>query len=236
MKLKNTVIGLLASLCAFAVSMPVNAANQTYKLADMELSNDLLSKQEVTKVNNMLEGMSDEELNQIISDVKNSSNSMVKSATVPTGNIQLAWLAAAQIAENNGYPCAAALVRASVNNSAYTETIIGNGVCRNKIKTTSLYKNYVKKLKAGSAVSSSMTFTKATNADLFYALHKVSISYTTSGYGNLKTYNIKVHDVFDFAKDNNYNDLFTTLVNNWAWLCQQTGVLNPINVNIYLVE
>ncbi len=45
-------------------------------------------------------------------------------------------------------------------------------------------------------------------------------------------YLITVHDTFDFAYDNNYDDLFTTTVNNWAWLCQQTHVLNPIEINL----
>ncbi len=29
-------------------------------------------------------------------------------------------------------------------------------------------------------------------------------------------------------------DLFTTLVNDWAWLCQQTNVLHPITVEAIL--
>jgi len=74
---------------------------------------------------------------------------------------------------------------------------------------------------------------KSDNADLFYALHRVSTSGTGFMIGNsIMYYLITVHDTFDFAYDNNYDDLFTTTVNNWAWLCQQTHVLNPIEINL----
>ena len=66
-----------------------------------------------------------------------------------------------------------------------------------------------------------------------YALHRVSTSGTGFMIGNsIMYYLITVHDTFDFAYDNNYDDLFTTTVNNWAWLCQQTHVLNPIEINL----
>ena len=62
---------------------------------------------------------------------------------------------------------------------------------------------------------------------------KVSTSGTGFMIGNsIMYYLITVHDTFDFAYDNNYDDLFTTTVNNWAWLCQQTHVLNPIEINL----
>lgn len=53
-----------------------------------------------------------------------------------------------------------------------------------------------------------------------------------SGSGILAVYTITITDTFDFAYDNDYDDLFTTLVNNWAWLCQQTSVLNPIDIEL----
>ena len=43
--------------------------------------------------------------------------------SVPTGNLQLAWIAAADIAAKEGYTCSAALVKSSVYNTAYTEKI-----------------------------------------------------------------------------------------------------------------
>lgn len=43
---------------------------------------------------------------------------------------------------------------------------------------------------------------------------------------------VNVYDIFDFALDNDYSSLFTTLANNWTWLCQNTGVLNKVTINI----
>ena len=97
------------------------------------------------------------------------------------------------------------------------------------------YKNKVLNsgLKDFSGGSWSFTIQKSDNADLFYALHRVSTSGTGFMIGNsIMYYLITVHDTFDFAYDNNYDDLFTTTVNNWAWLCQQTHVLNPIEINL----
>lgn len=195
-----------------------------------------LSETSITNAANLFDDMSNEELNNFILQMKIESNISVAAPDVPTGNLQLAWLAAAQIAKNNGYPCAAAMVVASVNNQAYVEEDINHNLCRPKIKETSVYKNYVSRLKRGLSVSKSMTFTKSADADLFYSLHNVSISYTPFGSANLKGYSISIHDVFDFDLDNNYNDLFTSLVNNWAWLCQQTGVLHPITIDIKILE
>ena len=48
------------------------------------------------------------------------------------------------------------------------------------------------------------------------------------------SYSIRINDTFDFDVDDNYDDLFTSCVNNWAWLCQQTHILNKISVNIYM--
>lgn len=60
--------------------------------------------------------------------------------------------------------------------------------------------------------------------------------YSESGIGGAFqskiTNEVKVFDVFDFAYDNNYDSLFTSMVNNWAWLCQNAGVLNPIKITI----
>ena len=41
-----------------------------------------------------------------------------------------------------------------------------------------------------------------------------------------------MEDTFDFELENNYDDLFTTLVNNWGWLCENAGVLHPIKITL----
>lgn len=78
----------------------------------------------------------------------------------------------------------------------------------------------------------SFAFTKNDNADLYYALHNVDIQ--ISRLFDLTIVNIT--DVFDFEYDNDYDSLFTSIVNNWAWLCQQTNVLNPISINIAFIQ
>jgi len=190
----------------------------------------------------MFKKMSNEELNNFISNIaklyfksKTSKTSNIQTASVEQFNsIQLAWLAAAQIARNYGYSCAATLVEHSVKNIPYYE--YGEGLFINKIRLTSVYKDYISKLKSGKIKlneKNSIVFEKEDNADLFYALHKV---YIKSEKGLLSIYTITISDIFDFGYDNYYDDLFTNIVNNWAWLCQQKQVLHPIDVTITLSE
>ena len=150
--------------------------------------------------------------------------------------LQQAWLAAAQIARNLGYACAATMVEHSVNNMNYSETsVYGDGPLLTKIKTTDAYGDYVADMLASGETyyTKSFVITKNDNADLFYALHNVSTnSLGTMPGTSLVTYIVTLYDTFDFAYDNDYDDLFTTAVNNWAWLCQQTYVLNPITITL----
>ncbi|MDN5276556.1 MAG: hypothetical protein PWR01_521 [Clostridiales bacterium] len=103
-----------------------------------------------------------------------------------------------------------------------------------------MYKNYIARLKSSGkdADEWSLRFTKADNPDLFYSLHKVDVYATGYMVGTpFASYIVTISDTFDFDLDDNYmDDLFTTLVNNWAWLCQQTHVLHPIPVRITIME
>lgn len=150
--------------------------------------------------------------------------------------LQQAWLAAAQIARNLGYDCAATMVEHSVKNMNYSETsVYGDGPLLTKIKTTDAYRDYVADMLASGETyyTESFVITKNDNADLFYALHNVSTnSLGTMPGTNLATYIVTLYDTFGFAYDNDYDDLFTTAVNNWAWLCQQTYILNPITITL----
>ncbi len=143
------------------------------------------------------------------------------------------------IDELNKFICAALMVEFSVYNIDYSESVTDSSTpLLDKLNTTTVFNNYKNKvlnsgLKDFSGGSWSFTIQKSDNADLFYALHRVSTSGTGFMIGNsIMYYLITVHDTFDFAYDNNYDDLFTTTVNNWAWLCQQTHVLNPIEINL----
>lgn len=162
-------------------------------------------------------------------------------AEVP-GLVGQAWLAAAEIARDEGYVCAAIAVECSVNNVNLTESthvVYGDGPFLTKLKTTNAYQTYLASLLASGNTNANGSFviTKSDNSDLFYALHNVTTSATGSFPGTaLASYMITITDVFDFALDNDYDDLFTTLVNNWAWLCQQTHVLHPITITLSTID
>ena len=83
------------------------------------------------------------------------------------------------------------------------------------------------------AQNSHIDFSKSDDKDLYYALRKVNLTFTRVKNGNNISYTAKVTDKFDFEREFN-KSLFTTLVVNWAWLCQQTGVLHPISVGIII--
>ena len=121
-------------------------------------------------------------------------------------------------------------VECSVLGLNYNESKGAGGLFRDKIVGTNTYKNYINKIKKGTystGVGYVLTHPKSENADLYYSLH--SCTYTTTKSGS--TYKVAVYDYYDFALMN-YNSLFTGIVNNWAWLCQHTGVLHKIHVNI----
>lgn len=180
--------------------------------------------------------MSIDDLNLYIDNIaKKFSDSEIQTFSADSNAIQNAWLAAAEIARKQGYPCAAAMVRCSVNNTAYTESSIGpTGLCSAKIVNTSAFKTVLKnaKEKKKDNYSTSAIFTKSMDSDLFYALHNVDVTSTRLGSGAWTTYTMKVTDTFDFAYDNNYDSLFTSCVNNWAWLCQQAHYLHKIKITI----
>ena len=177
--------------------------------------------------------MTNAELNNYIDYIAEMSSKNVRRADPA---LQQAWLAAAQIARNLGYDCAATMVEHSVKNMNYSETsVYGDGPLLTKIKTTDAYRDYVADMLASGETyyTESFVITKNDNADLFYALHNVSTnSLGTMPGTNLATYIVTLYDTFDFAYDNDYDDLFTTAVNNWAWLCQQTYLLNSITITL----
>lgn len=168
------------------------------------------------------EEMSNKELNDFIDSIAAQYNSQARtSVLVPTASLRAAWLAAAQIAKNMGYPCAGTLVEKSATGANYYET---NGMFAQKIKTTSAFamwkRNYTQ---PGFAIE------KHDNADLFYALHSVNCSFSGNSSGARAT----VSDTYDF-KPERYGDIFTASINNWAWLSQQTGALSNIKVTIVI--
>ena len=104
----------------------------------------------------------------------------------------------------------------------YSET---DGSFATKIETTSAFQTW----RLTPSITS-FAFTRSDNADLFFALNKVNIAMG----GNSTGARAVITDTFDFRFELNLQDLFTTLVNDWAYLCQQTYVLNPIDVTIII--
>ena len=206
-------VSLILSVCfLFSINTVSYAAN----ISSLKVSNPVIQSMN-DKYHVDFSGMSIDELNKFIDKMKDEDQTRASGNLL--NNTQLAWLAAAQIARDKGYECAALMVEFSVYNIDYSESVTDSSTpLLDKLNTTTVFNNYKHKV---------------LNADLFYALHRVSTSGTGFMIGNsIMYYLITVHDTFDFAYDNNYDDLFTTTVNNWAWLCQQTHVLNPIEINL----
>lgn len=219
----------------------INLFNYNSFASETTNTDSNLATEDLNKASIEFEKMSIEELNNYIDNIANMYSSKINSrgTSVPEGNLQLAWIAAANIAEKKGYPCSAALVKASVYNNSYTEKIDlsgkSKGLFQKKIGNASNYKTFLTKVNAGKSLTNpyKLTFTKKINADLFYSLHKVSAYHTKKTSAKPVPF-IRINDTFDFNVDSNYDDLFTTCINNWAWLCQQTKVLHKIAVNIYM--
>jgi len=194
-----------------------------------------------------LEKMTNEEMNQYIENVMiqySSSNTYLMNDETSVNRIgsvdpiQTAWLAAAKIIENKGYTCTARLIQDSVSGTNYVENdpFGANGLFSKKIVSTSPYKNYLSKLKNNKKLPKGLEFKKSDNADLFYSLHNVDITSRANMPGTAyATYNFTITDTYDF-KYEDYNDLFTSLVNNWAWLSQNISSLHKIRVTIMFLQ
>lgn len=123
------------------------------------------------------------------------------------------------------------MVQWSVEGYNYYESQSGDLI--DALKTTTAFESYMNAVRNNiSTAPNSFEIRKSDHADLYYALHLVSANVTQIGSGVFTSYTLKVTDVFDFERDNDYSDLFTTLVNNWAWLCEQAHVLTPITIQL----
>lgn len=213
---------LLCILSLFTLLVPVNAA----ALVSPSIQQNLkpLSSNEVDILLNEYDKMSAEELNEIISNAKQQMED-INSPSSRYGFLERAWLAAAKLVEPD-YPCAAKLVEYSVKGYNYTENESA-GLFGRKIINTDAYANW--RTNCGfNTPAKSIEFAANDNSDLYYALHLANIKVASiSMYGA----SIEVTDVFDFDVAF-MGSIFATIVNDWAWLCQQTGVLNVIDVKI----
>lgn len=200
-----------------------NQPNSSVSINGTEYSQESLCTMGTQSVENILSTASVQDLNNFIAQEENiyenpTNNSLYETKIgVGTSAVGLAWIAAAEIASRAGYPCAARLIINSVNNKNYYESG-SHGLFITKIKRNTDYRNWLK------TNHKSFIFQKSHDSDLFYAIHNVRASKTSS--------RVHLHDTFDF-KPAQYSG-FTNIVNNWAWLCQHANVLHPIKVNIYI--
>ena len=182
-----------------------------------------------------LQSMSIEELNEYISSIKDEQDgdSLYRAQSVPPDvQLRIAWLAAAEMAKKAGYTAAGTIVQYSVLGVNYSEN---NGFIADKIKRTTIFRTllyHVKQTKK--PVHRSHIFTKSDSSDLFYTFHEAT--FTINKNINSNNYYTHLYDYFDFALNKvKYDDLFTTLVNDWAWLNQNAHILKNINIDIYFL-
>ena len=221
---KKLVSTLLALAMCLALAAPAFAAggdvetDKSYSTTSRAISNRVYEM----ALYDGVYSMTVPQLNSYIDTCKKNAESLSRTTgeREPEAWIALAWVAAAMIAKKVGFPCAAALVENSVRGIDYSEF---NGIFAEKIKASDVYKN-----RQISLTPVSIKWEKSDDQDLFYALHEATISYSSvSSQGGIAT----VTDIFDFAYVDDWSG-FTNKINNWGWLCQETGVLNPINVSI----
>lgn len=143
-----------------------------------EVSQSSFSVIEELKRDNYIDfaDMSIDELNYLIDSIANGG--FIQSRSGSLSEVQLAWLAAAEIARDSGYECAASMVEHSVWNTGYYESKVSSSnetPVINKLETTAAYKNHKTTIQncGSTTFSGSFIVTKSDNADLFYALHCV---------------------------------------------------------------
>ena len=109
----------------FSILFIISTLNCNVLASETTPNNYELTVEELKEASKELETMTVDELNDYIDRIANTyyAENGSRSGSVPTGNLQLAWIAVADIAAKEGYTCSAALVKSSVYNTAYTEKI-----------------------------------------------------------------------------------------------------------------
>lgn len=163
-------VSLILSVCfLFSINTVSYAANISSRKASNPVIQSMNDKYHVD-----FSGMSIDELNKFIDKMKDEAQTRASGNLL--NNTQLAWLAAAQIARDKGYECAALMVEFSVYNIDYSESVTDSSTpLLDKLNTTTVFNNYKNKvlnsgLKDFSGGSWSFTIQKSDNADLFYQI------------------------------------------------------------------
>ncbi len=165
----------------------------------------------VTPVNaqdDQLQKMSNSELENTITQSQRSQSSTS------------AWKAAAQLARNKGYPLTATIIEHALSHQQYTEV---NGLFTKSIKQTSAY------TKMRTSTQGNIAFTKAMNADLYYALYLCHYHRLSSSQGMRYV----IMDHFDFNNEKTkLSALFKRISANWSYLSTHSSGMSAIDIVI----
>lgn len=194
----------------------------------------------INEIENPFASMSIDELQSFVDSIANTSyNTDIESSSsvlsfprprpvISTSNgiWKLAWLAAAEIARQMGYPAAATLVEHSIENNDYIEIegYSGNTFFKEKIIKTNAYKSFIKSGKSFDGIE----FKKEDDADLFYAIHHCASTLTTANGRSM----VCIYDEFNFELWDYEGNIFASIINNTGLYFQMRYVLNEIDVYI----
>ncbi len=130
-------VSLILSVCfLFSINTVSYAANISSRKASNPVIQSMNDKYHVD-----FSGMSIDELNKFIDKMKDEDQTRASGNLL--NNTQLAWLAAAQIARDKGYECAALMVEFSVYNIDYSESVTDSSTpLLDKLNTTTVFNNY----------------------------------------------------------------------------------------------
>ena len=134
-------VSLILSVCfLFSINTVSYAANISSRKASNPVIQSMNDKYHVD-----FSGMSIDELNKFIDKMKDEDQTRASGNLL--NNTQLAWLAAAQIARDKGYECAALMVEFSVYNIDYSESVTDSSTpLLDKLNTTTVFNNYKNKV------------------------------------------------------------------------------------------
>lgn len=163
-------VSLILSVCfLFSINTVSYAANISSRKASNPVIQSMNDKYHVD-----FSGMSIDELNKFIDKMKDEDQTRASGNLL--NNTQLAWLAAAQIARDKGYECAALMVEFSVYNIDYSESVTVFRRLLDKLNTDNVFNNYKNKvlnsgLKDFSGGSWSFTIQKS-DKQIILCLHR----------------------------------------------------------------
>ncbi|MBO4497879.1 MAG: hypothetical protein J5739_06710, partial [Lachnospiraceae bacterium] len=237
MKINKRVLAIIlcfALIISAHDSVASRASVESQKTYETKLDKfmDTLSRKNPSEMVKSMKGLSPKTLNSIIKRCKTryegistdhfstsqkGNNARVNSANTRSllqSNLQTAWIAAALIAYDSGYPLSATLVINSVLNQNYTEY---NGLFSSVIPSSPSFINTLHAFRSSGLPSQvgyqQLSFPRYEIEDLYFSIHNVT---SADFYRYYNSVSVHLYDVYDFDLSCG-NSLFVNLVNDWAW-------------------